>query len=157
MCWPSVGEMDLRESFLPLLGTWTGLEQQEASPWAPAATARASMVFRLDVAATVVVQDYRQVRSNGGELTAHGVLQGVPGTSSVHWWWFDSYGEPPVVARGGWAMGVLVLEKTTPEGTAEHRFRPTDDRLDYQIRLRLGGAAVWSPFLTGRYRRVSGH
>src|SRR5215210_7462164 len=54
--------------FLPLLGNWTGLEKQEASPWAPATTARASFVFKLDVAGTVVVQDYRQVRADGAEF-----------------------------------------------------------------------------------------
>lgn len=149
--------MDIRESFLPLLGTWTGLEQQEGSPWAPAAGARASMVFRLDVEATVVVQDYRQVREDGAEFTAHGVLQPVPGASTVQWWLFDSYAQPPVVAVGGWAAGELVLEKTTARGVARHRFRPTGDRLDYDIALRLGEEAAWSPFLSGRYRRVSGH
>jgi hypothetical protein len=149
--------VDLRESFLPLLGTWTGLEQQEASPWAPAAGARASMVFRLDVAGTVVVQDYRQLREDGAELTAHGVLQGLPGTDTVQWWLFDSYGQPPVVAVGGWADGELVLQKATDDGAARHRFRPAGDRLDYAIAVRLAGAADWSPFLQGRYRRVSGH
>jgi hypothetical protein len=147
----------MKESFLPLLGTWTGLEQQEASPWAPAAGARASMVFRLDVDATVVVQDYRQVRTDGAELTAHGVLQALAGTSTVQWWLFDSYGQPPVVAAGAWTGDELVLEKTTGRGTAQHRFRAAEDRLDYQILLRLGDALGWSPFLTGRYQRVSGH
>ncbi|WP_375423590.1 DUF1579 domain-containing protein [uncultured Friedmanniella sp.] len=149
--------MDLRTTFLPLLGSWTGLERQEASPWAPAAGTRASIVFRLDVAGTVVVQDYRQVREDGVELTAHGVLQGVPNALTVRWWLFDSYGQPPVAADGGWADGALVLEKTTATGSARHRFRPTADRLDYEIEVRPGGAADWSPFLSGRYRRVSGH
>ena len=147
----------MRASFLPLLGTWTGLEQQHASPWAPASSARASLQFRLDVEATVVVQDYRQVRADGAEFTAHGVYQQVPHADDVQWWLFDSYAEPPVVATGRWADGELALEKTTANGTARHRFRPAGDQLEYEITVRLGDAAAWSPFLTGRYRRVSGH
>ncbi len=142
---------------MPLLGTWTGLEQQHPSPWSPATTARASLVFRLDVGATVVVQDYRQVRADGPELTAHGVFQALPGSDRLQWWLFDSYAEPPVVATGDWADGELTLEKTTANGTARHRFRPTGDDLGYEITLRLGTATGWAPFLTGRYRRVSGH
>jgi hypothetical protein len=147
----------MAQLFLPLLGNWTGLEKQEASPWGPATTARASFVFKLDVAATVVVQDYRQVRADGGELLGHGVFLAEPGTDRVLWWFFDSYAQPPVPASGAWDGADLVCEKVTDRGRAQHRFRARDDRLDYQILLRLGDAAAWSPFLSGTYRRISGH
>ncbi len=32
------------------------------------------ITFRYDVGGTVVVQDYRQVRADGAELTGHGVF-----------------------------------------------------------------------------------
>lgn len=147
----------MQASFLPLLGSWTGAEHQYASPWAPASTARAFVVFRLDVAATLVVQDYRQVRADGAELTAHGVFQSVAGEDAVRWWLFDSYGEPPLPAAGRWADGELRLERTSAHGAARHRFRPVEDQLEYEITVRLGDADAWSPFLTGRYRRISGH
>ena len=70
--------MSLRDLFSTLLGNWTGTEDQAASPWAPATSARAMITFKLDVADTVVVQDYRQVRSDGGEFTAHGVFMADP-------------------------------------------------------------------------------
>jgi hypothetical protein len=143
--------------FLPLLGNWTGLEKQEASPWAPATTARASFVFKLDVAGTVVVQDYRQVRADGAEFLGHGVFLAEPATGRVLWWFFDSYAQPPVPASGTWQEGELVCEKLTGQGRAQHRFRAVADRLDYQVLVRLGDADGWSPFLTGTYSRISGH
>jgi len=143
--------------FLPLLGQWTGLEKREESPAAPAATARASFVFKLDVAATVVVQDYRQVLADGSEFLGHGVFLAEPSTDRLLWWFFDTSGLPPVPARGGWIGAELVLERSTEHGRAQHRFRAADDRLDYRVLLELRNPGVWTPFLTGTYSRVSGH
>jgi hypothetical protein len=147
----------MAQLFLPLLGTWTGLEKHEASPRAPATSARASFSFKLDVAATVVVQDYRQVRADGAELLGHGVFLAEPGTERVLWWFFDSDAQPPVPAPGAWHGPELVCERVADRGRAQHRFRAVDDRLDYRVLLRLGDTEAWSPFLTGTYRRISGH
>ena len=147
----------MAHQFLPLLGQWTGLERQEESPWSAATTARASFVFKLDVAGTVVVQDYRQVRADGAEFLGHGVFQADPATGGLLWWFFDSSAQPPVPASGGWDGPELVCEKVTARARARHRFRAADDRLDYQIAVRLGEATSWSPFLTGTYSRISGH
>lgn len=146
----------VRELFWPLLGSWAGSEEQAASPWAPASDARAMITFKLDVADSIVVQDYRQVRADGGELTAHGVFLATPGTTQVRWWLFDSYGQPPETAYGQWQGSELVLTKQTPRGRAGHRFTVVDDQLDYRIELQLNDADP-APFLTGHYRRVSGH
>ena len=148
--------MDLGERFWPLLGSWLGEEEQAASPWAPAASARAALQLKLDVQGSLVLQDYRQVRSDGVELCGHGVFQAGP-DGQLRWWFFDSYGYPPEPASGRWDGGALVLEKTTERGVAEHVFSPAADALDYRVRLRLAGRTDWSPFLSGRYRRVSGH
>ena len=68
------GCVDLRELFLPMLGNWAGVEQHAGSPGAPATTARAMIVFKLDVGDQVVVQDYRQVRADRTEFCGHGVF-----------------------------------------------------------------------------------
>ena len=70
-----------------LLGNWQGVEEQSASPFAPAARTRAMMTFKQDLAGTAVVQDYRQVRDDGAEFLAHGVLLAgsVPDAGSVLW------------------------------------------------------------------------
>ena len=42
--------------------------------WDPGSTARAMIVFKLDVGDQVVVQDYRQVRADRAEFSGHGVF-----------------------------------------------------------------------------------
>jgi hypothetical protein len=108
----------LRELFLPLLGNWTGIEQQAASLWAPATSARAMIVFKLDVGAQVVLQDYRQVRADAEEFSGHGVFMIdnadviSPATPTpILWWFFDSYGYPPQPAHGGWQNDELIMQK----------------------------------------------
>jgi hypothetical protein len=156
--------VELRELFLPVLGNWTGVEQHAATPGAPATTSRAMIVFKLDVRDQVVVQDYRQVRADHAEFTGHGVFmidkaEQPPLASHVPilWWFFDSEGDPPLPARGGWHDGELILEKITRRGLAEHRFAVVDGQLSYRIRLPLGSTAELEDSLSGTYRRISGH
>ena len=159
-----IGGVSLRELFLPVLGNWTGVEQQAASSLGPATTARAMIVFKLDVSDQVVVQDYRQVRADHAEFTGHGVFMidstdvmsrasGAP----ILWWFFDSGGHPPQPARGAWQDGELIMHRPTPNGIAEHRFAVVGEQLRYRIRLSLDEAAEPEEFLVGTYRRFSGH
>lgn len=149
--------MSLAERFWDLLGSWTGVEEQSGSPWSSAARTRAALTFKLDLGGVAVFQDYRQVREDGGEFLAHGVFLAdgeVPG--GVLWWLFDSVGNPPDPAPGSWDGPVLALTRTTPRGSAHHRFELEADRLTYAIDLALAGEEP-APFLRGRYERVSGH
>jgi hypothetical protein len=154
----------LRELFLSVLGNWTGVEQHAASPVGPATTARAMIVFKLDVSDQVVLQDYRQVSADHAEFSGHGVfmIDRADGTATasqmpILWWFFDSEGYPPQPARGGWHADELILEKSTPQGIAEHRFAVANALLSYRIRLQLNDAAEPEEFLSGTYRRISGH
>jgi hypothetical protein len=128
--------VSLRELFWPLLGNWTGLEQLS-----PGGSARTMMTFKLDVADHVVLQDYRQVRENGAELTGHGVFLVDPVTADLLWWFFDSSGIPPMPVRGLRIGPELVLGPHR-----EHRFWIENDELHRR-----------SPGLSGNYRRISGH
>jgi hypothetical protein len=49
------------------------------------------------------------------------------------------------------------MQRTTPSGNTEHRFAVVGEQLSYRIRLRLDEAAEPEEFLSGTYRRVSGH
>jgi hypothetical protein len=156
--------MGLRELFMPLLGNWTGVEQQAASAWAPATTARAMIVFKLDVNDQVVVQDYRHVDADGNEFIGHGVfmidstdMMSPAARTPILWWFFDSDGSPPEPAHGAWQDGELIMRKATPRGMAEHRFRVAESRLGYWIRVKIDDGAEWEDFLSGTYRRISGH
>ena len=128
--------MSLRELFWPLLGNWTGVEQLTEG-----GTARAMITLKLDVADRVVLQDYRQVREDGAELTGHGVFLVDPVTPDLLWWFFDSSGMPPTPLRGLQTDHGLVLGPHQ-----EHRFWIEDGQL-HRI----------APGLAGRYTRISGH
>jgi hypothetical protein len=128
--------VSLRELFWPLLGNWAGVEQL-----ADAGTARAMITFKLDVADQVVLQDYRQVRADGAELSGHGVFLVDPATAEVLWWFFDSSGMPPTPLRGSWTDSQLVLGAND-----EHRFW-----------LDGGQLRRVAPGLSGTYRGFSGH
>jgi hypothetical protein len=154
----------LRELFLPLLGNWTGVEQQAAAPGSPATSARAMIVFKLDVGDHVVLQDYRQVSADNSEFSGHGVFMidsaEMPATrpqAAILWWFFDSGGHPPQPALGAWQDVELIMNKPTPRGIAEHRFAVTDEQLTYRIRIKRENAAEPEEFLRGTYRRFSGH
>jgi hypothetical protein len=158
------GCVDLRGLFLPMLGNWAGVEQQAASPGAPATMARAMIVFKLDVGDQVVVQDYRQVRADRTEFSGHGVfmidsddLTAASSHTPILWWFFDSVGYPPQPARGGWRGDELIMHKATQRGIVEHRFAIVDRQLTYRIRVQLDDEAELEDFLSGTYRRFSGH
>ncbi len=157
-CRVAYGEgVSLSQLFHPLLGNWTGAEEQAASPWAPASSARAMIVFKLDVQNRVVVQDYRQVRSDGAEFSAHGVFMIISDDSRIGWWLFDSYGQPPEPATGSWLDEKLIMEKTTPRGVARHTFSIEDEKLIYRIEIKIADEPDFRQFLVGAYLRVSGH
>lgn len=148
--------MDLRGLFEPMLGRWTGAEQQEATAEAPATSTRAMMIFKLDLADTVVLQEYRHVGADGTELAGHGIFQAA-GPDELAWWFFDSKGGPPATARGGWRDGELTVVRTTPSGTAEHRFFVRNDQLHCRVARHPTGSGEPEPFLTARYERITGH
>ena len=149
-------EMDLRALFGPMLGRWSGAEQQEATAQAPATSTRAMMIFKLDLADTVVLQEYRHVREDGGELAGHGIFQAA-GPGELAWWFFDSNAQPPVTARGSWRDGELTLVRAAPDGTAQHRFSVRDDQLHCRITQHPTGIEEPQLFLTARYDRITGH
>jgi hypothetical protein len=128
--------MDLREAFWPLLGNWTGVERLSRG-----GTARAMIVFKLDLQDRAVVQDYRRVAEDGSELTGHGVFVVDPVTGNLLWWFFDSSGVPPTPLRGLSVEDVLVFGPHR-----EHRLWLDGDRL-----RRV------APGLDGHYARISGH
>lgn len=149
--------MSVAELLWDLLGNWQGVEEQSASPFAAGARTRAMMTFKQDLAGTAVVQDYRQVRDDGAEFSAHGVLLADPADGAgVLWWLFDTMAQVPEPAHGTWRDGLLSLVRTSPRGSAHHVFELDGERLAYAIDLELGDRPR-TPFLRGRYQRVSGH
>lgn len=146
--------MRVVEVFAPLFGHWQGTEEHLASPSGPATTARAILSFRAEVGGAAMVSDYRQVSADASEFYGHGVFL-VDDALEVSWWLFDSYGNPPVPATGGWREDELVLTRATAQGTAVHRFGIDGHDLTYAIDG--AGDGEPEPFLRGRYRAISTH
>jgi hypothetical protein len=150
-----VEEVRVLEVFAPLFGHWQGTEEQLESPWGPATTARAALSFRAEVGGAAMVNDYRQVRADRSEFYAHGVFL-VDEALRVSWWSFDSSGQPPVPAAGGWVDGALLLTATTEQGRAEHRYGIDGEDLTYAVDVAVGDGEP-EPLLRGRYRPISAH
>lgn len=149
--------MRVVETFAPLFGHWQGSEEQYASPWGPATTARAIISFRAELGGAAMVSDYRQVSADGAERYGHGVFL-VDDQRQVSAWLFDSSGHPPIPATGGWRGGDLVLTEITELGISIHRFAIDGDDLTYAIDLISGdGPDDQQPFLRGRYQALSTH
>ncbi|MET7991350.1 DUF1579 family protein [Amycolatopsis sp. NPDC005232] len=146
---------EAHEALSALVGDWAGVEELEASPWAPASTAKAKAEYRAALDGFAVVQEYVQTREDGSDFLGHNVFTVDPATQETLWYGFDSYGFPPgEPGRGGWREGTLHLEKRTPRGVARHRLRPEGDTLTHEIDVKMGDAAEFSPFLRARYVRT---
>ncbi|MEV0071691.1 MULTISPECIES: DUF1579 family protein [unclassified Amycolatopsis] len=146
---------DAHEALGALVGDWAGVEELAASPWAPAATAKATASYRAALDGFAVVQEYVQTREDGSNFLGHNVFTVDPATQETLWYGFDSYGFPPgEPGRGGWREGTLHLEKRTPRGVAWHRLQPEGDTLIHEIDVKMGDAAEFSPFLRARYART---
>ncbi len=150
--------MSLVELFEPLLGQWHGVEKHTLSAGPDAGSARAMMVLKLELAGTAVLQDYRRVRDDGVEFTAHGVFSITTPPDGLGWWRFDSDGGPPTTASGGRRDAELVLWARTPRGTVAHRFRIDEaGRFISRVDLHRSDRSDPEPLMVGAYQRISGH
>ena len=149
----------LRELFLPLLGNWTGIERQAASPIGPGTTARAMIVFKLDVSDQVVVRIIGG-RADHAEFSGHGVFMsdrahGMLWLHDAHPWWFFDTGLSTADGAWRWHDAELILEKAH-RGIAEHRLRsPMSAQLSNSPATRFKPPSGQT--LSGTYRRFSGH
>ena len=137
-----------------LVGVWTGDGEVFANPWGPAGRTTGEWRFRLDGGGFNLIHDYREIRDGANVFEGHGVLTVDPETADWLWFWFDTYGFPPLApARGGWEAGRLSLAKSTPRGQARSVFTLDGDALEYAVETRLADAADFIPVSRGRYLR----
>jgi len=136
-----------------LLGEWNGDEVLSPSPWGPGGAARGRFAFKSGLDGMALLQDYEEEKDGRVVFRGHGVFLIEPGSNDVLWWWFDSFGFPPEVARGRWDGDVLNLEKSTPRGEGRYRFDLSDGTLGFAIENRFQGQADFAPFMHGRYTR----
>lgn len=131
-----------------LEGRWTGRGELMASPWSAGASIETCWTFRWDPSGLNLIHDYYEKRSDGADFAGHGVMAIDPETLETLWFWFDSYGQPPLwPSRGGWIDGVLTLHKTTPRGANITTFAVGGDQLTCQIWARPSSEPDFRPIL----------
>jgi len=139
-----------------LVGRWTGSSETFPSAWGPGGVASGAWSFRLDAAGFNLIHDYREQRRDGAIFEGHGVLTVDPASDEPVWFWFDSFGFPPLSpSRGVWEGDTLTLVKTTPRGEGRTFFRLDGDMLHHQSASRLTGQTEFSPVSEGRFQRES--
>jgi hypothetical protein len=135
-------------------GTWSGAGTVFPNPWGSSGPTRGTWVFRFDPPRLNLLHDYAEERADGERFDAHGVLTLDPAAADYVWFWFDSYGYPPLApARGNWQGDRLILEKSTPRGRARSVFTLGDHVLGYAVASKLEGETEFSPVAEGSYRR----
>jgi len=119
-----------RSRLAGFVGVWTGQGQRLASPWGAGGETVGTWTARPDPMALHLLVDYEETLSTGGRLCGHGVMMVDPGDLKVLWFWFDSFGFPPLApARGAWTSSRLIVDKQTPRGAGRTSWTLDGQRL----------------------------
>jgi hypothetical protein len=156
MSQPDETSATIYEWFEQVAGTWRGVEQLSPSPWSPGGEAEGRHTFSTAIGGRNLLQDYAETRAGEESLSGHGVFTVDPESGEVLWFWFDSFGFPPLdPARGAVAGDTLTLEKTTVRGSQRTTFARDGDELAHRIEYRAPGAGEFAPLVVATLRRAS--
>ena len=145
----------LHERLKLFVGEWEGEEQIFPNPWGPSGPGRGHWKFWLDPSGFNLIHDFSEVRDSGYRFDAHGVLTVDPAANAFVWFWFDSYGYPPLnPSRGTWQGSGVTLEKTTPRGVSRSVFELAKDSLGYRVESKVAGSTQFAPVMAGRFVRM---
>lgn len=138
-----------------LVGDWAGSGYVEPNPWGPSGATTCTWRFRLGHGDRHLVGDFVDVRDGGFRFEAHTVLTVDPGTDEMLWFWFDSYGFPPLQPyRGRWLGAELDVEKHTPRGVGRVRLVLDGGMLDLAVASRAHDTESFFDVMRGRFARV---
>ncbi|MDX8478232.1 DUF1579 family protein [Mesorhizobium sp. VK24D] len=139
-----------------LVGAWRGEEDVAATQWTDAGTAEAEVLAEAEFGGLFVVQRYRQKREGTVSFAARSVFgfDQANGVWTMHQ--FDSMGFVPAApATGVWHGDELVLERSSPRGSARVTYS-LDGADAYRMKLQFKptGGDAWQDMVSGLYRRV---
>jgi len=138
-----------------LVGTASGPETVAASTWSPAKRGRSTVTAAAELDDGVLVQRVADEFDDGSHFAGLNVFTLDPETAEILCYGFDTYGFPPdPPARGSWQDGELVLERTTPRGSARIVFAPTATGYTWRKDFRPGDAHEWQPVATADLQRT---
>lgn len=145
------------DRLVSLVGDWAGSGHVEPNPWGPSGATECTWCFRLGHGDRHLVGDFVDVREGGFRFEAHTVLTVDPATDEMLWFWFDSYGFPPLEPyRGRWQAGGLDVEKRTPRGVGRVRIALDGESLDFAVASRGHDTDTFAEVMRGRFARVVG-
>ncbi len=143
------------DSLEPFLGVWRGSGEIAPNPWGGQGPCHGSWSFRFDAGRHAVIHDYEERRADGSAFAGHGVW--CTHEDDLLWFWFDSYGFPPLdPARGGWRDGRLALVKSTPRGQGRSVWTCDGRRLTYLVEAKPTGETTFARVMSGAFERVPG-
>ena len=136
-------------------GSWAGTGEVFPNPWGPAGTCEGRWHFGFDNCGFNLIHDYHESRSSGFSFDAHGIFNIAPDTKEVIWFWFDSFGYPPLnPARGDWDTNQLILIKKTPRGLGRSTFIFDHKKFEYIVEKQLNGENNFSTVMRGEFEKV---
>lgn len=140
-----------------LVGAWRGEEEVAETQWADGGPATSDVLAEAQFGGLFVVQRYRQRRDGTISFGSHNLFGFDQQNNVVTMYQFDSMGFVPMSpATGAWNGDELVLERSSPRGSA--RVTYIFDNVDaYRMRLHFkpAGSDSWQDMVSGVYRRVS--
>ncbi|ESW95359.1 hypothetical protein X769_29525 [Mesorhizobium sp. LSJC268A00] len=140
-----------------LVGAWRGEEEVAETQWADGGPAKSEVLAEAQFGGLFVVQRYRQRRDGTVSFGSHNLFGFDQQNNVVTMYQFDSMGFVPMSpATGAWNGDELVLERSSPRGSA--RVTYVFDNVDaYRMRLHFkpAGSDKWQDMVSGVYRRVS--
>ena len=136
-------------------GSWVGHGQIFANAWSPAATCEGQWQFAFDRSGHNLIHDYHETRSDGFVFDGHGVFNLDASSKEVIWFWFDSYGFPPLnPARGHWDDEKLMLIKQTERGIGKSTFKFSHNLFSYVTEVQLKGESEFAQVMQGEFKKI---
>lgn len=144
------------DRFASLVGEWKGSGYVEPNPWGPSGVTTCTWHFRLGHGGCYLIGDFSDRREGGFRFDAHTVLTVDPLTKDLLWFWFDTYGFPPLEPyRGRWQGAVLDVEKRTPRGAGRARLTLDAEGFGFAVASRGHDAETFADVMHGRFTRAA--
>lgn len=138
------------------IGTWKGYGEVLPNPWGYSGATSGQWQFSLALGNKHVLADYREQRHDGSAFEGHGLMMQDQESRGILWFWFDSYGHPPIPeARGKNDGAALIFEKVTPRGRGRTTLSVADDHLHHEAAFQSHDASNFTVVARGRYGRYT--
>jgi hypothetical protein len=139
------------------IGTWKGAGEVLPNPCGYSGATSGEWRFSLALGHQHLLADYREERHDGSAFEGHGVMMQDQESQHILWFWFDSYGYPPLPeARANYGGADLAFEKLTARGKGRTTLSVAGEYLHHEAAFQSHDASNFSIVARGRYARYTG-